>query len=1150
MHHIHTPPIPKKKSEKLYYGNLHGCAQAYAIAQVALQSDVLLVITDDIQASYRLQKALSIFLGNKPDIPVLCFPDWETLPYDQFSPHQDIISERLFTLNNLQTAKKGIFIVAVSTIVHRLAPVNYVSAYRFSLKIGQSLSIEQCSTQLLHCGYHHVPEVITHGEFSIRGNIIDIFPMGQPTPIRIELFDEEIESLRFFNPETQRSQEKIDAFTCLPARECPLTQDSITLFRQKWRAAFEGDPSQCSLYQDVSQGTPANGIEYYLPLFFETTSTLFDFLPADTLIVRFQNTQNACTLFWEKVHQRFEQYSHDYQRPILPPHSLFIQTNELFENLNQFPQILIGTEAFEKSGAGKINFDTLPFPSLVIDHKAQNPLHLLAQFIDMQAQSRILFCVESAGRREALFNLLQYLSLRPKAYTHWADFFESDSPFGITIAPIEEGLWLTERNWIWISESQLYGLQVMQRRYRKKSHETIEASIRTLTELKLDAPVVHIDHGVGRYRGLVHLTISDIQAEYLLIEYANKDKLYVPVSSLHLISQYSASNIENAPLHKLGTDQWEKAKKKASEKAWDVAAELLNVNALRALKKGHTFPKPSPHYFQFSASFPFEETPDQAKAIEAVLQDMQSEKPMDRLICGDVGFGKTEVALRAAFLAVEGNKQVILLAPTTLLAQQHYETFSDRFADWPIQVAVLSRFCNKKAQQDTLEKLKDGKIDILIGTHKLLQTELVMSNLGLVIIDEEHRFGVRQKEFLKTMRKNVDLLTLTATPIPRTLNMSLASLRDLSIIATPPAKRLSIKTFVQEYNANVVQEALTRELLRGGQAYYLHNDVKTIEKTAHDLSTLLPKARIHFAHGQMRESELERVMSDFYHQRFHILVCTTIIETGIDIPTANTIIIERADKLGLAQLHQLRGRVGRSHHQAYAYCLTPPKKQLSSDALKRLEALGSLEELGSGFTLATHDLEIRGAGELLGDEQSGSIHTIGFSLYMELLDKAVHSLRSGTQEVALSPLSKGAEIDLQMSALIPEDFIPDVHTRLILYKRIANAKTKDALHELQVEIIDRFGLLPENLKNLFQITQLKLKAYPIGIKKITVGKTSGKIEFEPTPNLNPETIISMVREAPKQFSFTGANKLNFTFPMPTPQDRMQKVAQLLEKISL
>jgi len=1148
MNTVFTPALPQKAHDKIYWGELYGASVAMAIAHAAQNTQgPLIVITPDTQSANRLERELKIFLPKELD--VWHFPDWETLPYDNFSPHEDIISDRLLVLSRLPLMKKGLLVVPITTLLYRITPKAYIGAQNFSLKIGDTFDFETVRKQLVESGYQSVSQVMSHGEFATRGNIIDIFPMGSDFPVRIDLFDNEIETLRLFDPETQRSDEKIESLNCLPAREFPLTPEAIALFRQQWRAKFSGDPAACTIYQDITQGRASSGIEYYLPLFFESTSTLFDYIPQEATVVRFDHLEPASQQFWRDIENRYDQYQHDIQRPILAPNELFIQTNELFAKLKTFAQINISHETLKEKGPGFYNFGTQPVTPMPIEPRLDKPLTALENFLASN-DSRVLICAESAGRREIILDLLKRNEIHPKLNKDWHEFLESSDTLGLVVAPIEEGVALQSPKMTWIAESQLYGQQVMQRRRRKKETTAdVSEHIRDLSELTLGAPIVHIEHGVGRYKGLVHLSVDGILAEYVVMEYADNDKLYVPVASLQLISQYSGAQVANAPLHKLGTEQWDKAKKKAQQKAYDVAAELLDIYAKRGAKKGHRFATSDAQYFQFASSFPFEETEDQAKAIAAVLDDMKSEKSMDRLVCGDVGFGKTEVALRAAFIAVQDGKQVVLLVPTTLLAQQHYETFTDRFADWPVRIEVLSRFRSKKEQDRVLAELGVGTVDIIIGTHKLIQENVKFKNLGLVIIDEEHRFGVRQKERLKALRQEVDILTLTATPIPRTLNMALSSLRDLSIIATPPAKRLSIKTFVREYHKPLVLEAIMRELMRGGQVYYLHNDVETIEKVTRELTEALPQARVAYAHGQMRERQLEHVMSDFYHQRFNVLVCTTIIETGIDIPSANTIIIDRADKLGLAQLHQLRGRVGRSHHQAYAYCLTPPQNRLTADAVKRLEALESLEELGSGFTLATHDLEIRGAGELLGEEQSGDINAIGFSLYMEILDRAIRSLKAGKKVDLDAPLRQGTTIDLQLCALIPEDYLADVHTRLVLYKRIANAKLENELNDIQVEMIDRFGLLPQPTKDLFKITALKLQAEPFGIKKIEASTSSGKVEFEAVPNINPDKVINLIRNYPKNYKLVGQNQFKFIFDMPTNEKRFAVVENILRLLA-
>ena len=868
----------------------------------------------------------------------------------------------------------------------------------------------------------------------------------------------------------------------------------------------------------------------------------------NTNVIRIENIHQSAEKFWKEVNDRYEQLRYDITRPVLAPNDIYLPVDELFGLLNNFAQIDLQQSAVE-DGGGKFNFATEVPPELTINNKAEQPYSLLQQFLT-ETKSRVLFCAETAGRREVLLDILTKIQLFPTVINSWAEFLDNQHALGITVAPLEQGLCVTDPQLTLIAESQLFGYQVMQRRRRKVKAYDSDAAVRNLAELTVGSPVVHIDHGVGRYQGLQSLAVDDVQTEFLTLEYAGGDKLYVPVSSLHLISRYSGVDLEHAPLHRLGNEQWDKAKNKAAEQVSDVAAELLDLYAMRAAREGYSFQMPETQYARFAASFPFEETPDQQQAIEQVIGDMTVGKPMDRLICGDVGFGKTEVAMRAAFVAVQDGKQVAVLVPTTLLAQQHYQNFKDRFAEWPVNIEVVSRFRSAKEQKEVMEKVKEGKVDILIGTHRLIQKDVQFKNLGLVVIDEEHRFGVQQKEKLKAMRAEVDILTLTATPIPRTLNMAFSGLREFSIIATPPARRLSIRTFVRERNKSLIREAILRELLRGGQVYFLHNEVQSIERISEEIVGLAPEARVGVAHGQMRERELEKIMADFYHQRFNVLVCTTIIETGIDIPTANTIIIDRADKFGLAQLHQLRGRVGRSHHQAYAYLMTPPKKQMTSDAVKRLDAIASLEDLGAGFTLATHDLEIRGAGELLGEGQSGNIQSIGFSLYMELLEHAVDALKSGKEPHLAKPLRSGAEIDLRITALIPSDYIPDVHTRLIFYKRISNAKDTNALQELQAEMIDRFGLLPEVTKNLFKLTELKQQAQALGIRKIDASSVGGRIEFEDKPNVDPMTLINLIQKQPRIYKLDGPNRLRFSWEVGDPKERIAQAFELLAKFTV
>lgn len=1136
--------LPTAPGDLKRIGEVQGAATGWLVEQITNQhSAPLLILTKDSESASRIRREIRFFAGNK--LPVLLFPDWETLAYDSFSPHQDIISQRLETLYRLQGMKQGVLVVPVSTLMQRIAPKEFVGGNVFWLETGQQLDADLMRQQLIDAGYTLVDTVYEHGEFAIRGAIIDLFPMGTAAPLRIDLFDDEIDSLRTFDPETQRSIDKVERIRILPAREYPFQKDSIDQFKQRWRQRFDVDYGKCSVYQDVASGITPAGIEYYLPLFFEQCSTLFDYLPQSTLIVQQTGLHEAARNFDLSVHARFDERSGNITRPILRPDELYLSADTLAQQLKNWPGLRIGAEK-EENRPGRYNFGTALPPILSEAPTSAEPLKPLADLVK-NASERVLVCAESAGRRESLLNLLAGMQLQPQQFETWADFWQSSATFGICIAPLEQGVYQPNKLHL-ISEAQLFGNQVFQRRRRQREKSDSDQAIRHLSELNIGNPVVHLDHGVGRYLGLQTIDIENAPAEFLTLEYAAGAKLYVPVASLHLISRYTGASDESAPLNKLGSEQWSKARRKAAEKVRDAAVELLDIYSRRAAQQGFQYSIDEALYEQFSRGFPFEETPDQAMAIEAVKRDMQALQPMDRLICGDVGFGKTEVAMRAAFIAAQACKQVAVLVPTTLLAQQHYDNFCDRFADWPIKIELISRFRSAKQQDAIIAQLKDGKIDILIGTHKLIQGDIKFPDLGLLIIDEEHRFGVQQKERLKSLRSEVDILTLTATPIPRTLNMAMSGMRDFSIIATPPARRLSVKTFVRQHETALVKEAILRELLRGGQVYYLHNEVKTIDETAKKLTELIPEARIAVGHGQMRERDLEQVMSDFYHKRFNVLVCTTIIETGIDIPNSNTIIIDRADKFGLAQLHQLRGRVGRSHHQAYAYLLTPHPKAITSDAAKRLEAITEASALGAGFSLATHDLEIRGAGELLGEEQSGQMQTIGFSLYMEMLEEAVESIREGKIPNFDQPLRHGCEVNLHIPALIPDAYLPDVHNRLILYKRISSAENEDALAELQVEMIDRFGLLPPQVKNLLRQTSIKLKAESLDILKLDVGGSTGRIEFSDQPRVDPLTLVKLVQTQPTVYKLEGATALKFSQSMEQIETRFQSIEALLAKL--
>jgi transcription-repair coupling factor (superfamily II helicase) len=1139
--------LPQVTGEKTLWTSLCPSAQALEIAEYASRNNgVTLVVVPTSTEASRLKRSISFFLKNC-DIDARVFPDWETLPYDVFSPHQDIISDRIQTLSDLPQLEHGILIVPLPSLLHRLPPTDYLASRLFDYQVDEILDRDKLNEQLVRASYHRVDTVYEHGEYAFRGSIIDIFPMGEDAPFRIDLLDSEIESLRIFDPETQRTISNVDSLRLLPAREFPLDKEGINRFLNNWHDYFESKATDCPVYKDVKQAIAPQGIEYYLRLFFDETATLFDYLPNNTHVFTQKGLYETSQNLWQDINRRYEEYGVDPQRPLLPPKEIFIAIDELFGLLKQRNITKIGGSTISDQETSVLRRS---IPEVSVNSKLNNPLQELEKFLtSLTPKSKVLFCAESAGRKEALLEILAGSQISPQLFDTWQDFLSSEQTLGICVYPIDQGFYSKERELCLITEGELFGQQVMQRRRRSTASESPDYIFKSLAELKIGAPVVHIDHGVGRYHGLILLSVDGAEQEFLTLLYADDAKLYVPVSSLHLISRFSGSDEVVAPLHRLGSDKWDKAKKKAAEKVRDTAAELLDIYSRRAARQGFSCKDNEEEYRQFCSQFPFEETADQLNTIEAVRKDLLSPQPMDRLVCGDVGFGKTEVAMRAAFTVVSSNKQVVILVPTTLLAHQHLENFRDRFANWPIRVEELSRFKTAKEQQQIIQEVESGKVDILISTHKLLHAKIDYSGLGLMIIDEEHRFGVRQKEQIKALRSSVDILTMTATPIPRTLNMSMHSIRDLSIIATPPAKRLSVKTFIRKKESRVSKEAILREILRGGQVYYLHNDVKTIQRAADELAELVPEARIHIAHGQMRERELEKIMSDFYHQRFNVLVCTTIIETGIDIPSANTIIIDRADKFGLAQLHQLRGRVGRSHHQAYAYMLTHPEKKLTTDATKRLEAIAAAEHLGSGFTLATNDLEIRGAGELLGDEQSGHIQAIGFTLYLEMLDQAVESIRSGESPNKTINFDQGIEVNLHIPALIPSDYLPDVNMRLTQYKRLANCQDKEQLHELQVEMIDRFGLLPEALKALFQIAELRQIGQKLGLKKIEAGPTEGRLQFTQNTNVEPMTIINMVQQNPKQYRLLNNDQLSFTMAMETPELRLSCVYAMLSSLS-
>ncbi|MFN3752110.1 MAG: transcription-repair coupling factor [Thiobacillus sp.] len=1116
-----APPAGRRQS------GLAGAADALYLAELARHAAPLVVVCASAWDANRLAEELRWF---DPELRVCAFPDWETLPYDAFSPHPDLISERLATLYQISRGDFDVAVVAFSTALYRLAPPAFLAAHTFFLKQKDTLDEAAFRAQMALGGYTHVNQVYAPGEFSVRGGLIDLFPMGSAVPYRIDLFDNEIETIRAFDVDTQRSIYPVDEVRLLPAREFPLDEAGITRFRQAFRERFEGDPSKSKLYKDVSNGLAPAGIEYYLPLFFEQTATLFDYLPKTVRLVFHGALDPAGQAFWADAQGRYRLLSGDQDRPLLPPAEIFLSTETFFILARDYDRLDV-----DQAGAGLAR----PVPPVAVDRREAHPVAKLQGFVDGFA-GRVLIVAPSAGRRETLHEYLAEHGLMATPVDGWADAQASGARILLTHGPLAEGFVSADGALAVVTETELYAIPPKTRRAREARATQIDNLLRDLSELKPGDPVVHAQYGVGQYLGLVNMDLGDGDTEFLQLEYAKGDKLYVPVANLHLISRYSGAGEGEVPLHKLGTDQWEKARRRAMQAARDTAAELLNLYALRAAREGHAFQFSLHDYEAFAEGFGYEETPDQAAAIAAVMADMQSGKPMDRLVCGDVGFGKTEVALRAAFMAVMGGYQVAVLVPTTLLAEQHFNNFSDRFSQWPVKLAELSRFRSPKEQAEALKALADGSIDIVIGTHRLIQKDVKFARLGLVILDEEHRFGVRQKERLKALRAEVDVLTLTATPIPRTLAMSLEGIRDFSVIATAPQKRLAVKTFVQPFSGGLIREAVLRELKRGGQVYFLHNEVSTIENMRERLEKLLPEARIRVGHGQMSERELEQVMRDFYQQRFDILLCTTIIETGIDVPTANTILINRADKFGLAQLHQLRGRVGRSHHQAFAYLLVEEDRTLTPQAKKRLEAIQLMEELGSGFHLARHDLEIRGAGEVLGEKQSGEILEVGFSLYNDMLANAVASLKAGREPDMSQPLGVVSEINLHTPALLPEDYCPDVHERLVLYKRLASVQHTTDLTALQEELIDRFGALPDPARALIDTHRLRLAAKPLGIVKVDASADTILLQFVPQPPIDPGRIIQLIQTR-RDIKLAGENRLRWTVASPAPELRAANV---------
>jgi len=1119
------PPVPSPRARQRWH-QLHGSARSLAIAEaVEADSRPYLVIARDARELDQLRAELGFFLGGSRPIHVL--PDWEVLPYDVFSPHPDIISERLAALAELPRLESAVLLAAADTLGQRLAPRGYVDGRTFNLAVGDRLPIEPLRARLVESGYASVSQVSAPGEFALRGSLFDVFPMGTTTPLRVDLFDDEIEAIREFDPETQRSGASLEKVRLLPGRELPLDTDSVKAFRLRYRKRFEGDPTRSIIYRGVSDGLAPPGIEFYLPLFFDSTDTLLDYLPADTVVCAASGIAGAVERAAHSVAERHEERRHDIERPVLSPEELYLTPQELESRLAAFTRVDYESFKIEDETQGH-NFATAAPQEWRIDLRAEKPLAPLASFVQ-QFPGRVLLAADSAGRREVLLEMLRAASLVPKAVAGWHEFAQGDARFAISIAPEMAGLNLVTPPIAVLGEAQLFGQRARQERRRRRASADPQAILRDLTSLGPGSPVVHEEYGVGRYVGLQVMQVAGQDGEFVVLEYAGGDKLYVPVQQLHLVARYSGAAPESAPLHKLGTDQWARARKRAADQIRDVAAELLDLYAQRQARKGPPLPSKEQEYQAFVSSFPFEETADQAEAIRQVLQDLASEKPMDRVVCGDVGFGKTEVAMRAAFVAAQAGKQVVVLVPTTLLAEQHANNFRDRFADWPVRIEALSRFRSGKESNSVIDGIEKGTVDIVVATQKLLHANVRFKDLGLIIVDEEHRFGVRDKEKLKTLRAEVHVLTLTATPIPRTLNMALGGLRDLSLITTPPAERLAIKTFVTEWHAPTLREAAMREFRRGGQVYFVHNTVETIEKTAQEIAKLVPEAQVRVGHGQMRERDLEQLMVDFYHRRFNLLVCTTIIESGIDVPTANTIMIDRADRLGLAQLHQLRGRVGRSHHRAYAYLLTPPRKTLTADAVKRLEAIESMEDLGAGFVLATHDLEIRGAGELLGESQSGELTEVGLTMYLDLLEQAVKALKEGREPVLDRPLAAIAEVELRLPALLPESYVADVPARLALYKRLAAAPDNNTIDGLTEELVDRFGPLPPPATNLLRVARLKLTARAIGIRRLDLGPQGGYALFEEQNQVDPRAVIRLVQHPDRDYRLEGALKLRISY---------------------
>ena len=1165
--------LPTKANFKTTLPLLGGADVSFWLALAAKSEERLIVMIANNQNELnQLETELSFF-----GVDAHVFPDWEILAYDQLSVHQDIISERIALLTRMPTT--GILLVSAQTLMQRIAPPSWLIGQHFDLTVGDRFDINEQRLRLTKAGYVQTDNVFEPGEFAVRGSIVDIFAVGQSLPFRIDLFDEDIETIKFFDPDSQRtlsdddlSQLKKDAqaglnthhaqklpsyaklteFRLLPAKEFPL-EEGRENFRQNFASLFpDASARKIEFYNDVMAAIAPQGIEFYSPLFFDLedwmkTGSLFSYLPDDALMVSHDDLATRHDEYYQQIQARHHSRAHDKSLPVMPPDYLFLANNEFHQALKAYPRVIVSTNSADaKIGA----MQSLDPPTLAINHQAAEPLSELLSFIK-SGQVPILLVAESAGRREIILELLKG-KIAVQIVKDYQEFIDNLDQFhadriALSVAPIERGLWLHDETGglCIISETQIFGRQVLQTRRRRQSSISQAFLVKSVTELTEGALVVHLEHGIGRYHGLVVLDVGEGEQEFIHLKYADDASIYVPITNLALIGRYSGTDSEAVSLSKIGSGKWEKAKLKALEQIHDVAAELLNVQARRNAKSGISFDIDMAQYELFASQFAFEETIDQAEAIHAVMHDMKQNKPMDRLICGDVGFGKTEVAMRAAFIAVQAGYQVAVLVPTTLLAGQHEDSFLNRFADWPIKIESLSRFGNKKHQDNILAGLADGTVDIVIGTHKLIQDDVKFKRLGLMIIDEEHRFGVRHKERIKALQTDIDSLSMTATPIPRTLNMALSGMQDISIIATPPARRLAIKTFLLPKSDETIKEAILREILRGGQVYYLHNDVASIETAAESLRELVGEARVAVAHGQMNERELSAVMNDFYHKKFNVLVASTIIETGIDVPNANTIIIHRADKFGIAQLHQLRGRVGRSHHQAYCYLMVPSLKGLSSDAKKRLNAITRANTLGAGFMLASEDLEIRGAGEILGKEQSGNMQTIGFGLYMDMLERATNAIKQGKTPSLATPLDLVSDIDIHASALIPDEYLGDVHERLVFYKRISSLDDVNQLIDIRTEMIDRFGTLPIQTQNLFAVHRIRIRAKVLGITKIDAAQSTISIEFRPDTPVDGLAIIKLI-QSNDGYRMNGTTAIRYTSQQPMDvQDRIDKVNELL-----